>query len=630
MCGIAGFVYADQGRPASASAIQKMTLLLTHRGPDGGGQYVRRNVALGHRRLSIIDVAAGAQPMVSADGDLAITFNGEIYNYVELREELQSLGHRFTTVSDTEVLLRAYAEWGGDLHRRLNGMWAFGLWDVNTDSLLVSRDRIGEKPLYYAQCDGVFVFASEIKALLAFGVPDTPDFSVLELFLTLGYLPSTLTFYKSIRKLEPGCFAVLRNGHMDLRRYWDLPPIDQNAMNRSAVKASEEFERLLRDSVRLRMRSDVTFGAFLSGGLDSGTIVALMSQLSDRPIQTFTVGFQDESIDERPLARAVAERFASAHHEEVLEYPQLDDMLSYVLRHTDEPFGDSSAVPTGIVAEAASGYVKMVLSGDGGDEVLSGYNAYQTEKLARYMGHLPSSAVRGFARILEGATAVAGPARRREAARFSRLLRLSHETFQNRLMARAAWAPIAVTRSLLAGIDVPQIRLEEFFADLFDRCPWSDPFYQLMYFHLKVSLPEDMLIKVDRMSMAHSLEVRTPFLDHRLIEFMVCVHQDVKMPMFARKAVLRKMLRNTLPPSVMRARKRGFVAPVRRWFANPGIIADVRNRLLGSNMPWSPAAIDALLAEHASLKVDHGNFIWMAMLLSKWFATAPASVGEAA
>jgi asparagine synthase (glutamine-hydrolysing) len=630
MCGIAGYVYADAKRPASRSLIENMTSCLVHRGPDAGGHSIRRNVALGHRRLSIIDVACGAQPMSSGDGRVTVTFNGEIYNYLELRQELSRAGHQFATTSDTEVLLHGYLEWGIELHSRLNGMWAFGLWDATTETLLVSRDRIGEKPVYYASTGDAFVFASEIKALLAFGISDEPELSVLELYLTLGYLPSPLTFYKSIRKLPPGCCLTVRDGVVTEHRYWDVPAIDEGQMNRDVNGVAESFGALLQDSVRLRMRSDVDFGAFLSGGLDSGTIVSLMSRVSDRPVRTFTVGFADSSIDERSLARDVADRFGTVHNEQVMGHPDLETTLSHVLYHTDEPFGDTSAIPTSSVAMHASAHVKMVLSGDGGDEVLSGYNAYQTEKLARYMAYAPRAAVNGMASAVPFVGRILGPPWKANALHAARLLSLSKANFQERLLKRASWASVSVVRAILSDIGTPQIRLDDFLANFFTRCPWSDPFYQLMYFHLKVSLPEDMLVKVDRMSMAHSLEVRTPFLDHRIVEFMAGVDKDVKLRGFRRKAVLRRTLGHTLPASVTQARKRGFVAPVRHWLADPAVLPEVRKRLLDSGMSWNRHAIDSLLTEHVSGEADHGNFIWMAMTLNRWMAArSRCAVGAA-
>ncbi len=389
MCGIAGFVHADPERCADAQRLRRMTDVVSYRGPDGEGFHLQGNVALGHRRLSIIDLNTGDQPMSSDDGLVTITYNGEIYNYVELREELRSLGHVFRTESDTEVIIRAYQAWGPACQQRLNGMWAFALWDQTRRRLLLSRDRLGEKPLHYAETDGTFLFGSEIKSLFAWGLeaaPGSPLDRGLRVPELLAGAPHVLQGrLQAAGRLLPG----LGGRRPSVNAYWDLPEIDEHDMRTDAANVEREFAELFADAVRIRMRSDVPYGAFLSGGLDSSCIVAVMSGISAHPVKTFTIGFAEGRYDERPLARLVADAFRTEHHEELVEPAVVEESLALVMHHYDEPFGDASAIPTGLVSRCARRAVKMVLTGDGGDEALSGYTMYQGEKFAHRYGRLP-------------------------------------------------------------------------------------------------------------------------------------------------------------------------------------------------------------------------------------------------
>jgi asparagine synthase (glutamine-hydrolysing) len=343
-----------------------------------------------------------------------------------------------------------------------------------------------------------------------------------------------------------------------------------------------------------------------------------MAELSPRPVQTFTIGFDHADLDERALARAVATRFATRHHEEVVHYPAFEESITRILYHTDEPFGDSSCLPTERVARYTSQHVKMALSGDGGDEVLSGYNAYQSERLAGYLAWAPAAAVQAVAAVIRVGGLPFGVRVRAETGHAAKIIRLSTVPFQRRLLEKAAWASVSVVRELMPDIDSPQIAVNDFLADFFRRCPWRDPFYQLMYFNLKSTLPDVMLTKVDRMSMANSLEVRAPFLDHRLIELMVAAHKNVKLPYFVRKAVLRRTLARTLPDCVIRARKRGFVAPFRHWLAAPDAAGLVNNFLRDCPLPLRRDVVSDVLAANARHEADYGNFIWMLMVLARW------------
>ncbi len=389
MCGIAGYFHFDPERPADAGVIRRMTDVLSHRGPDGEGFHVNGPLALGHRRLSIIDLQSGDQPIYNDDRSAVIILNGEIYNYIELRDELTALGHRFHTTSDTEVALKAWEQWGPACQEKFNGMWALAIWDERSRQLFISRDRIGEKPLYYALWDNTLVFASEIKSILQFGVPADFATEYLELYLFLTNIPTPYTFYKNIRKLRPGHYLLASGDRCDEHRYWKLPDIDEDNLVKDRNRVYEQFRFLLEDSVRIRMRSDVEFGAFLSGGLDSSTVVTLMSDISPAATNTFTIGFEVKDFDERSLARKVAELNRTAHFENIVVPEEFEQSLHRICWHFDEPFGDSSSIPTYYVSKYTRERVKMALTGDGGDEVLSGYNAYVGIKISEKYNSLP-------------------------------------------------------------------------------------------------------------------------------------------------------------------------------------------------------------------------------------------------
>jgi len=619
MCGISGIVHFDKARPALVLDLERMSSTMVHRGPDGKGCFTRNNVGLAHRRLAIIDLFSGDQPVFNEGGSLAIVYNGEIYNYLELREELRILGHRFSTASDTEVLIHCYEEWGTDLHRRLNGMWAFAIWDERQKQLFLSRDRIGEKPLHYATWDGTFLFASEIKALLAYGLPREANMEVLELYLSLGYVPAPFSFFKHVRKLLPGHYLLVRDGVVEDHSYWGLPVIEEKDFRTDKRRVYEEFEDLLIDSVRIRMRSDVPYGAFLSGGLDSSSVVALMSDISPSPVETFTIGFDEEEFDERELARVVSGTFKTNHHEYVVHYDSVDKSLEEILHYYDEPFGDSSAMPTGYVSKYAAGQVKMVLTGDGGDEVLSGYNAYQSEKLAHLyrkippmVGNIPLAGLKFGAKLFHGR-------RRLQLERMKRVLDTSVMDFNERVMTKASIAEAELIRKIVPRLDNKAISFKDYFNEFMDPCPYGNSFYRMMYYNFKLSLPEDMLVKVDRMSMAHSLETRLPFLDHRLVELMCTVHKDVKMSGFERKTVLRRTVGKKLPPAVLRAPKKGFIVPLREWFKSEDTLEELKRLMASSHLDIDAKTVAEIFRKNISGEADHGNFIWMLFLLGRWF-----------
>lgn len=613
MCGISGYLHFDDERKASKVLIKKMNDLLTHRGPDGEGFHVSKNIALGHRRLSIIDLHTGEQPMYSEDGKIILIFNGEIYNYLELREELIQLGNKFTTSSDTEVIINAYRTWGIDCQNHFNGMWAFALWDDSKQQLFLSRDRIGEKPLHYSVYDNTIIFASEIKSILAYGVPKIPNLDFLEIYLTLGYIPAPFTFYKNINKLRAGYCLIINGDNVREHKYWDLPEIEERKMITDEKKVYENFESLFSDSVKLRMRCDVPYGAFLSGGLDSSSIVAEMSDISSFPVETFTIGFKEKQFDERELASLVANKFRTNHHEYIVKPAMFDESLTNIAYHYDEPFGDSSAIPTGYVSRFASSKVKMVLTGDGGDEVLSGYTMYQGEKFASQYRKLPAMIRTSIPSFISGISRPIRGSLRYKLNRSKAITNASNLTFNDRFLSKAAYVDLSLVKQLVQSEKVYPI--EDFLKDTLANCTYKDSFYKLMYLNLKLSLPDDMLVKVDRMSMAHSLETRTPFLDFRLIEYMAHVHKNIKMKNYERKTVLRNTIGKKLPPAILTAPKRGFGVPLREWFKEKSFEKKL-NEL--ENIPHlNDKIIKQIIEDNKSGKSDYGNFIWMLTILNK-------------
>ncbi|MEQ8857277.1 MAG: asparagine synthase (glutamine-hydrolyzing) [Pseudomonadales bacterium] len=591
MCGIAGVVALDAGARPGSSAVVRMTESLHHRGPDDGAIADLGQAVFGHRRLSIIDVGSGQQPMTSISGRFTISYNGELYNYVELRGELVGLGYRFQTTSDTEVILNAYEAWGEACLNKFNGMWAFALWDGERHQLFCARDRLGEKPFYYAVHSGCFYFGSEIKALFAAGVPRVFNEEVLDTLLCLTYLPAPYTAFTGIQKLAPGQSLTLRNGRVRTDKYWDfpLPRADTSISNEHA--ALEAFSELFEDSVRLRMRSDVPLGAFLSGGLDSGSIVATMAGISREPIKTFTIGFSPDGDDERALARLVARQYRTDHLERFVGVQDAEGLLETLAWHFDEPFGDSSTVPTYIVSRLAREQVTVVLTGDGGDEVLWGYPHHLSEKLTGWWQRLPTLPRRLLLRGIRAALAT-NVERSAGVARLDSLMCALDQPFMARLEGKQVGLDSGIRESLLGGNR--RVRpVRDVIEELVPAELEADPRAALSHWYHTVALPERYLCKVDRCSMANSLEARVPFLDHRLVELMARVAPVIKLPGFTRKHVLRKTAASGLPPQLLRASKKGFDPPMAGWSDQQAFWNECR-RELGATGLFTQRGIDGL------------------------------------
>jgi asparagine synthase (glutamine-hydrolysing) len=515
------------------------------------------------------------------------------------------------------VIIKAYEEWGVNCQERFNGMWAFALWDGRGQKLFLSRDRIGEKPLHYCVFDNSLVFASEMKSLFQFPVPRKIRTDLIEVYLVMTNIPGPDTFYKDIYKLKPGHYIIANFDGISEYKYWDLPEIDEQNMLSDKNKVYNEFTYLLEDSIRIRMRSDVPYGAFLSGGLDSSSIVALMSGLSSHPVETFTIGFPEKTFDESKLAREVADKFQTHHHQGAVDKLELNAFIEKLGFHFDEPFGDSSAIPTWQVSNYATKKVKMVLTGDGGDEVLSGYNSYTGLKLSSLISSFPGMFHSQSLLLLKAASNCLRGNIRYKANKAHNIIATAIMPFSQRMLEKRCYAPLTLIKQLTSGIK-SKINAEEFFFDYINKIPYLDNFYKLLYLDIKHGLPDDYLVKVDRMSMANSLETRAPFLDHRLIEFMVGVDKKIKMQGWERKSVLRKTFRKHLPQSLYKAPKKGFGVPLREWFKSD--TNTLTPMLIKVGEFLEPRILEGLIKDNNLSKKDYGNFIWSILMLEKYLS----------
>ncbi len=578
MCGICGKVYLDTQRRASAAEIELMRDRMLHRGPDAAGTYLDRHVGLGHRRLSIIDLAASTQPMANDDRSVVISFNGEIYNYRELREELIGKGHHFRTDGDTEVILRLYEELGERCVERLRGMFAFAIWDARSASLFLARDRIGVKPLYYTLNEQAFVFASELKGLM--GDERVRSGRELDVEAAHGYfsflsVPDPLTIYRGIYKLPAAHTLTLRGGRVELRRYWDVE-------FRDATTGTEEEWRervldALRDAVRVRLVADVPLGAFLSGGIDSSSVVALMAGLVDRPVKTFSIGFTESAYNEASDAALVARHLGTDHTELMLTPSTIQPVIPALLQQFDEPFADSSAIPTYFVSKLAREQVTVALSGDGGDELFGGYPWRQVRpRYQRVLSRLPL-AVRSGISALGSLLPRSVPG--------SNYLRQAHVPYERYILDALAVFDQDDRKGLYSGAFAAAVAdRDPFAAHLVNLAGRSDRSWpaRMMQYDLKTYLPNDILTKVDRMSMYVSLEAREPLLDHHLVELAAQVPSRLKIRGNVAKYILKQAVAPLLPAEVLTKRKQGFSIPLSKWMRNE-LRGDVLDALYGGN-----------------------------------------------
>jgi len=630
MCGIAGIVDLNGQREVDAGLLRRMTDALTHRGPDESGVHVEPGAGLGHRRLSIIDLASGQQPMGSDDGRCWLSYNGEIYNFRELRDELEAAGHVFHTRSDTEVLLHSWLEWGERCVTRLRGMFAFAVWDRRSETLFLARDRLGIKPLYYALAgDGRVYFASELKSItLCNDVVRDIDPLAVEEYFAYGYVPEPRTIYRAVSKLPPGHTLTLRRGAgaAATREYWDVPfALDRGIRESDAV--AELIERT-REAVDIRLVAEVPLGAFLSGGVDSSAVVAMMAGLQGEPVNTCSIGFDVDAFDETEYANRVAAQFGTRHHERRVD-PNDFDLVERLIDLYDEPYADSSALPTYRVCELARERVTVALSGDGGDESYAGYR--------RYKLHMAEEAVRG--RLPLGLRrAVFGPLGRlypkadwaprvfRAKTTFQALARNSVEAyfhtisiFNDDLRQRLFSARF---RSELQGY-----RADQVLAAHAARSPTDDPLSLVQYLDMKTYLVGDILTKVDRASMAHALEVRVPLLDHHLVEWISSLPSSLKLRRGEGKYIFKKALEPQLPHDILYRPKMGFGVPLASWFRGP-LRERINDIVLGERLRetgwFEPAFMQHLVSAHQSGRRDYSALLWTVMMFDAFLQKARA------
>lgn len=625
MCGICGLVFRDQTRRVESQTIATMCRQMVHRGPDDEGHYVSGAVGLGMRRLSIIDLAGGHQPLSNENENIHIVFNGEIYNYQYLQKDLLERGHRLSTNSDTETIVHLYEELGTDCFSRLRGMFAVALWDEERKNLILGLDRFGIKPLFYSETPDGILFASELKCILSTGLISLElDYEALAHYFTLGYIPAPYTAFRAVRKLTPGVWMRWSpTGKMDIQQYWDLP------LSTRTYPSNGDLHRDLRDAlsdaVCAHLVSDVPVGAFLSGGMDSSTVVALMAEATAAPIKTFSIGFSDIEHNELHLARQVAARYNTEHHELIVE-PDAVDILPKLVSHFGEPFADSSALPTYYVSKMARDHVKVALSGDGGDELFLGYTLFRGLEVARYGQMLPSTLRRAIASFTHAVPAYF-PGKLNE-----RLLRFRKHVADSFLSPDDAYR----SKVTMIGLDrVGSVLSDDFRSSLFASNPYhainvhldayrnrtSHPLTPYIYNRIKVSLANDMLVKVDRMSMANSLEVRVPLLDHVLAEFIARIPVKQRFPRWRLKGLMRDVMADSLPADIIRQPKHGFTVPLASWFRGDltefakGVLLD---RDANSTAFWNKAEIEQLFSQHQERRDNVGSVLWSLLMFELW------------
>lgn len=622
MCGITGFIN-NNGQAADRELLEAMNFAIYHRGPDEDGFFVHENVGLAMRRLSIIDLASGQQPIFNADRTKCIVFNGEIYNYQELRQGLIDRGHELFTRSDTEVVLRLYEESGSECLQQLRGMFAFAIWDDVDKSLFLARDRVGKKPLLYSrQNSGDLIFGSEFQALLKHpSVSREVDYEAIDSYFTYLCVPAPQTGFKAIRKLEPGHWLKWKDGEIETKRYW-LPDFS-NKIKISEDEAIEETTRIVREATELRMISEVPLGAFLSGGVDSSVVVALMAQESQTPVKTFSIGFEEQDFSELKYARAVAEHVGAEYNEFVVR-PNAVEVLPTLIDHYGEPYADSSAIPTYYVSKETRKHVTVALNGDGGDESFGGYERYAAMQAAEIYQRFPAALRRVFVEMPVGVlpSSELKRTRIRDAQRFIMAANLP------RSERYYYW---------MSGIK-DSMKSELYTDDFKKRFNGSRPFHFIdqWYKHAKGSglldstlladqmtyLPNDLLVKVDIASMANSLEARSPFLDHKVIEFAATLPENLKMKRFQTKYLLKKVAASLVPREVIYRQKMGFGVPIGKWFR--GEMRDFVHSVLLSEQAMKrgitdPDVVARWIQEHETATADHTHRIWGLLMLELWF-----------
>lgn len=618
MCGICGYVAKTA---IDEELLKRMNNTMTHRGPDDAGHYIDGNVGIAMRRLSIIDLSTGHQPIPNEDETVWIVFNGEIYNYQSLRPELESKGHKFRTNTDTETILHAYEEYGENCIQYLNGMFTFAIWDAPRRRLLIARDRLGIKPMYYAHFGDEFYFGSELKAIIEHPfVPRDLNMVALDHFLTLEYIPAPHSMFRHIHKLPPGHFLIFEDGRVDVKCYWN---VEVRETPRDEGACIEELTELIRDAVKIRLIADVPLGAFLSGGIDSSTVVSFMSEISNTPVQTFSIGFGDPTYNELPYARAVAQHFGTNHYEEYLE-PDVADLAEQLIGHLDEPLGDFSILPTYLVSKVARKGVTVALSGDGGDEIFAGYDTYIAQNMARrYYDRVPAPIREKMVPALMDMV----PPQPSKKGLVNKVKRFVEGGALPPSVQHTRWMMFMNAQDR-QGLYRPDVRASlngdnaiSLMERYFNQVAHASPLAQQQYVDIKTYLVDDILTKVDRMSMAVSLEARVPLLDYRIVEFAMSLPPHLKLNKGTTKAILRQVMANRLPEKVLNKPKEGFSIPLKHWLRGPlkPMLLDLLSAESMRRRGYFEAdQVQKWVNQHLNGQVNHSHRLWALMVFEMW------------
>ncbi|MCX7749874.1 MAG: asparagine synthase (glutamine-hydrolyzing) [Clostridia bacterium] len=619
MCGINGFInFVPGSKEQNANLISRMNSLITYRGPDDEGVFISESAALGMRRLAIIDLCTGNQPIFNEDGTKVIVFNGEVYNFKDLRNELLDKGHRFKTNGDTETILHAYEEYGVKCLDKLNGMFAFAIYDIKENELFIARDRAGEKPLYYYKDDERLIFASELKSIIkVFNIKKEINQKALNQYFSFTYIPAPLTIFKGIYKLEAAAYILLKNGEFHKANYWDIVP-QENGFIQDYETCKRKLRESLFWSVEEKMISDVPLGAFLSGGIDSSIIVGVMSKLSSKPVETFNIGFKIKDFDESGKAKVVAERNKTNHHIHYLDYDDTMDALETILGTFDEPFADSSSIPTYFVSKFAREHVTVVLTGDAGDELFGGYSKYLINYYSDIYNKIPGVIRKS---ILEKLVY-----KLPDKNSFTRKVRKviensSQETFSKRLALMQLGFKEGARADLLKQglIDSSS---NDFVREVYDKYETFDELTKTLYTDFRIVLEGDMLVKVDRMSMLNSLETRVPLLDKNILELAFKIPPEFKIRGKEQKYILKDTFSDIIPKEVLKKGKQGFAVPIGEWFKGPlkeSLLRVLSKEFIDQQGIFNYGFIKRLIEDHLNEKVNYAYPLWALYVFQNWY-----------
>ena len=623
MCGIAGFTFFKELDIDLQATIEKMTSMLIHRGPDEAGTYCDHGVALGSRRLSIIDLTSGKMPIHNEDRTLWIVFNGEIYNFPELRENLVAKGHTFTTQSDTEVILHLYEEYGTGCVSKLNGIFAFALWNKQSQTLFLVRDRLGIKPLHYCEYAGGLIFASELKAILQHPLVEARlNLDGLNKYLTYEYVPAPHSMFQGIKKLKPGHWLVYSRGKTEVQQYWDIPLDEMGISYKREEEHAEELLHRLREAVRMQLISDVPVGVLLSGGLDSSAVAVLAAQAAPGQIQSFSIGFQEPFFDETHYSQKMARMIGTQHHHQVFNSQKMLEVIPQVFAMLDEPLADASIIPTYLLSKMTSQFVKVALGGDGADELFAGYPTYQAHKLVTYYSVLPYK-IRDLIN------------------RIAQHLPVSYKNisfdFKVKQFLRGMGVSSEIRFFLWMGAFLESEKRELFSPELREHCADSNPFddiiqyvreskllkefERILYLGMKLYLQDDILVKVDRASMANSLEVRVPYLDHTFVEYVAGLPTILKLNGLTTKYILKKAAQDIVPKEIVQRKKKGFGIPLSKWFngdLKKMLLSYLREERIKHGNLFHYPYIKKLLDEHFSHQRDNRKQLWTLLVFEMW------------